>query len=394
MPTFIPLTCPACGGKLQVTPANDQGKCQYCNNEYLLGNTKSAENKTTQLGSILFHRQSEPREGAFSLQVPDGWLVEGGIFRVGGMQSVVSAQTIEAKLDFIVKSDPQGTVALRWCPEIKYTDPRMNPGAMMGGMFAGNYSGTMVMPILHPVEFLIKVVFPWAHPQATNVKVVHQQELPVLVENFCKRTAALGMPVIGSYVGGMVVFSYREGNINFLENTYSVIENMGPMAGGMWSNKDTFLERAPVTEFERWQPIMAHIRDSGHLNTNWLAQEMRNQGIMAGAFLDAQRQQQQREQQMLNLQQDLQSMDRQIADHRSLTNSETQKAEYLNLMNLEEYMNPYTREPETGSNQWKYRWVTEGGDEFYCDDPYQNPNTAGEQNRSDWEITPIRPRAD
>jgi hypothetical protein len=63
-------------------------------------------------------------------------------------------------------------------------------------------------------------------------------------------------------------------------------------------------------------------------------------------------------------------------------------------MNLEEYLNPYTHEPETGSNQWKCRWVTESGDEFYCDDPYRDPNSTGANNRSDWKKTPIRPRPD
>ena len=32
-------------------------------------------------------------------------------------------------------------------------------------------------------------------------------------------------------------------------------------------------------------------------------------------------------------------------------------------MKLEEYLNPYTEQPETGSNQGRHRWVTVGGDE-------------------------------
>jgi len=391
MSELIPMTCPKCGGKIQMKPADNRARCPYCGTDFLISNPDMTK-KTTSLNSILFHHQSEPREHAFELQVPDGWILEGGIYRVGGMQAMMNAQAIEAKLDFRVKSDAQGRVMLHWGPEIKYVDPRMNPGAALSGMLSGNYSGMAVTPLLSPVDFLIKIVFPWAHPQATNVKILHQQELPLLVDNFCKRTTALGFPIIGEHAGGMVFFSYSEGNLTFKENTYTVIENMGPMAGGMWSNKDSFLERAPQDEFEKWQPIMAHIRDTGKLNMAWLAQEMRNQGVMAGAFIDAQKQQQQREQQALHLQQDLQTMDRQIGDHHALTNTENQKAEYLNMMNLEEYINPYTHEPETGSNQWKCRWVTESGDEFYCDDPYQNPNSVSANNRSDWKMTPVRLR--
>lgn len=392
MTELIPLVCPACGGKLQTTPANNNLKCQHCATEFLLGNPQNSQQKTTPMASLIFHRSSEPREAAFSLQVPEGWLMEGGIFRFSGMPGMLNAQAIEAKLDFIVKKDNQGSVALRWCPENKYTDPRMNPGAMLAGMFSGNVSGMPVLPLMHPLEFLLKVVFPWAHPQALNPRILSQQELPLLVENYCKRTSALGLPLIGSYMGGMVVFAYSEGGVEYQENAYSVIENLGPMAGGIWSNKDTFLERAPAAEFEKWQPIMAHIRDSGQLNPNWLAQEMRSQGMLASAFLDAQRQQQQREQQMLGVQREMQTMDQQIGAHHAQTNAETMNAEYLNLMNLEEYINPYTRQRETGSNQWGYRWVTENGDEYYADDAYTNPNTLGALNRSDWQRTPVRKR--
>jgi hypothetical protein len=113
---------------------------------------------------------------------------------------------------------------------------------------------------------------------------------------------------------------------------------------------------------------------------------------LSGSYLDAQRQQQAREQQMLNVQHQMQEADRQIVDHRQRTNDEIQNDQYLNLMNLEEYQNPYTHQPELGSNQWKCRWVTEGGDEYYTDDAYQDPNVGSQGNRSDWKLTPVRQR--
>jgi hypothetical protein len=65
---------------------------------------------------------------------------------------------------------------------------------------------------------------------------------------------------------------------------------------------------------------------------------------------------------------------------------------YLTLMELEEYVNPYTNEPEIGSNQWHYRWVTEDGEEFYTDSEEHDPNIASVLNRTDWRRTAIRPR--
>ncbi len=391
MADFIPLVCPACGAQVELARGADRMRCVHCGVEFLLNRGKDAPN-TTGLGQMLFHRRSEPREGAFTLQVPDGWLLEGGIFRANLMQTMVNAQVIEAKLDFAVKRDAAGSVLLRWCPEMKYIDPRMNPAAMLGGMMGGNYGGMIVSPLPTPVDFLVRVVFPWAHPQASQVQVLHQQALPLLVDSFRQRMAALGFPAMFEYQGGMVVFAYTEGGVQYREHAYTVIENMGWAAGGMWANKDTFLERAPLAEFERWQPVMAHIRDSGHLNPQWLAQEMRSQGILANAYQDAVRQQNRRDRQMLDLQHSLQDADREIVEHRQRTNAEINNDQYLTLMNLEEYMNPYSGDPEYGSNQWNYRWVTAGGEEYYSDNSYEDPNVLGVNNRSDWKLTPIRPR--
>lgn len=74
------------------------------------------------------------------------------------------------------------------------------------------------------------------------------------------------------------------------------------------------------------------------------------------------------------------------------TNAEIHNDNYLTLMNQEEYINPFTNEPETGSNQWQYRWVTAGGEEFYTDNEDHNPNVWGLLNASDWRRTAVRPR--
>ncbi len=388
MAELIPLNCPMCGGKLQREPAENRTSCPYCGTEFMVAN-QDMTRKTTPLNSILFLRCVESRESAFELQVPDGWLTVGGIFR-SGMPMMMGAQSAPARLDFAVKDDVQGRVMLHWCPEMVFTDPRMNPAAMMGGMFPGAMPGIQPLPLFHPVDFLIQQVFPWAHPQAANVNVLHRQEMPILAQNYTQNTAAMGVPVLGNYAGGMVVFTYSEGGVTYRENAYAVIENMGPTLMGIWSNKDTFLERAPQDEFEQWQPIMAHIRDSAKLNPTWVSQELARQGFMGASGLDAQQQQRLREQQARNLQQELQSINQQIGGRR--VSSAGQSNEYLNLMNLEEYINPFTRATETGSNQWRYRWVNQAGDEFYTDDASVDPNALHANNCSDWQSTPVRPR--
>jgi hypothetical protein len=134
-------TCPSCGAS--IAPGAEQ--CAYCH-QFVLAQPASpsahSKGQTRTAGSarqppepqsargssprpavgssgLGLRRAPEPNEGAFTVLVPEGWLVEGGIMRTNLMNQVVDAQSTEAKLDLTVKRDPAATVAIRWCPEIK-----------------------------------------------------------------------------------------------------------------------------------------------------------------------------------------------------------------------------------------------------------------------------------
>ena len=342
-------------------------------------------------GTIAFRRVHEPTEGAFSLLIPLGWQVQGGIQRAH--QGTLSAQSIEAKLDFCVQRDDEASVAIRWCPDIKFKAPGLSPAELMGFFGVGSqYQGMQVMRLMSPTDFLIRMVFPWAHPEAVDVQVAAQRPFPVLVQIYKEKMAALRQPTFGAHEGGTVTFAYAEKGRRYAEKAYCVIENLGPMAAGMWSNKDTLLVRAPQGELARWEPVLHRIRESVKLDFRWLAQEAVNQEFLSRSFLNAQQAAQARERRMLEVQRQMQDIDRQITENRARTNAEIHNDNYLTLMNQEEYINPFTNEPETGSNQWQYRWVTESGEEFYSDNEDHNPNVWGLLNTSDWRRTAVRPR--
>ena len=249
-----------------------------------------------------------------------------------------------------------------------------------------------VIPLLSPFDFLIQIAFPWAHPEAQDVQGAAQKPLPLLVDIYTKKMTAFGLPSPGAYEGGTVTFAYTERGRHYAEKAYAVIENLGPMAAGMWSNKDTLLIRAALGELARWEPILHHIRESVQLERRWLAQEVVNQEFMGRSFLHAQQAAQAREQRMLQVQRQMQDIDRQITEHGAQTNAEIHNDAYLTLMEQEEYVHPSTNEPETGSNPWQYRWTNADGAEFYSDNEDHNPNLWDWMNGSDWRRTPIRPR--
>jgi len=114
------------------------------------------EPMTTTPGNIIFQRKMEPTEGAFSVAVPQGWLIEGGIVRANHITQKISAQTIEAKVDASIKRDPSGSVMIRACPEIKYCDMRMSSVGRMGLFPPGsNYMGMIVWPVMPAQQFLV-----------------------------------------------------------------------------------------------------------------------------------------------------------------------------------------------------------------------------------------------
>jgi len=406
-------TCPSCGASI----APGAERCTYCQQHIVAEpavRRANSEGQTRGPGAVRhqsepppgssprpasgssglgFRRVPEPNEGAFTVLVPEGWLVEGGIMRANLMNQVVDAQSIEAKLDLTVKRNPAASVAIRWCPEIKYCDSRMGLAGMMGMFGAGTQRAGMISsPLLPAQDFLIQVVFPWAHPSASRTEVAGRRGGPLLVDKYRRGMAALGLPANFGYDGGEVTFVYEESGLHFTEKAQVVIENMGPMAAGMWSNKDTVLLRAPSEEFGRWEPVLRTIQESVQINFQWLAYEAVNQEFLSRSFLNAQQAAQARERRMLEIQQQMQTLDRHISEHRMRTNAEIHNDAYLTLMELDEYVNPFTGEAETGSNQWDYRWTTDDGAVYYTDNEDDDPSAAGLMNYSDWRRTPVRPR--
>lgn len=380
------LRCPACGAP--VPPASAQ--CPYCRGHFTPEGAHDT-GEAMDFQGFTFERRTEPNEQAFTLAVPKGWLLEGGVVRANAMQQGINAQMIAAKVDFSVKRDAPGSVMIRWVPEVQYCDTRFMPAARLFPQ-GSNYSGMVVWPPVSGAEFLVRMVFPWAHPQAQRVEVTQQHAQPAMVDHFKREVAKLGGQAMFQYDGGEAVFHYTENGLRFEEHGYTCIEYMGPMAGGMWSNKNTVLLRAPEGEFERWEPVLKHIWTSGELNLRWMAYEQANQEMLTRAFMNAQQAEQARARRALEIQHELQRISQEIMEHQRMTHAEIRNDGYLLLTGQEEYVNPITHRIDTGSNEWKHRWVTANNEEFYTDDDTFNPNNDPQLNQTQWEYTPVRPR--
>lgn len=326
---------------------------------------------------IVFKRAQEPKENAFSYLLPQGWITEGGIFRIDPTAGGGSGNAIDAKLDFTMKNNSEGSVLMRWLPEMNYFDMSTSPAGQMGLFPTGsNYNGMMVLPKMSGLQFIQHVVIQYAHPNLADYQIVSQKKSPEIEKAIQKADAFYDYPF--TYDAGVMTIQYQENGKSYTENIIAVTMDFGELGAGLWKNRFTLFGRAPVDQYARWEPVFLEIINSVKINMTWLTGEIRAQAKRGAISNDVLRR--------------VQEMDKEIQQNTSKTYAEINNDMFLTMTEQEEYVNPYSKEVEIGSDQWNYRWVNESGDVVYSDSDDYDPNLDDILNRTDYKKTPVRKR--
>ena len=305
---------------------------------------------------LILEKIDEPNEKAFTILKPKGWMAEGGIVRWDPVSSGGAANAIEAKIDFTLKKDSKGTLQIHWLPDIYFADMT---GSMVAGMFPEGsvYNG---MPVLHKMDaaaFLRDHLAPYLHPNC-QFRVLQSRDLPEIVK-LCYDTDM--MKQMGcQYSAAVLDLSYMEAGTRYHERSFCILQDMGPYTAGMWKNRNTVVIRTPEDEFETWEPVFHEIGQSVLLNPAWITGELKGQ--------------MQRGSTMIKTMNDIARISEEIQKGHAETTAKINHQAYLNLTSQEDYVNPFTNEVETGSNQWDHRWVDDLGNVIYTDDQEYNPN--------------------
>ncbi|MDB4581634.1 hypothetical protein N9164_00640 [Draconibacterium sp.] len=325
---------------------------------------------------IYFKRIYEPNEKAFSVLLPAGWHTKGGIFRLDPSVIGGAGNAIAAKYDFAVYNNVNADVQIRWLPDYLFFDMRYSPAA---GMFpaGSNYNGMEVRPKTDAVSFILNVAIPFAHPDISNVKKTGQKQLPGLANAYRNYAAKMPMSTM-NYDAALVKFEYNENGKQYEEIIMAVVEDWGQMGAGLWGNKNCMFLRAPKEELEKWAPILETIHTSVEIDITWLKGEINGQQVRGGK--------------MLEVQQQMQNIDREITAHQQKINYEIHNDMYLTLTSQEEYINPYTNKVEIGTNQWQHRWQNDLGEIIYTDIENYNPNIDPNLQVSGFKRSAIRKR--
>ncbi len=325
---------------------------------------------------IYFKKVTEPNEGAFELLVPKGWQTKGGIFRLDPIQNGGAGNSIAAKYDFVVYNNESLDVQIRWLPDYLFMDMRNSPAAAFFPEGSNN-NGMLVMNKTDPVSFIMQVVLPYAHPGIQNVKKTDEKPLTGIAtayHEYASKTPMLTM----SYSAAQVNIEYSENGKVYEEVIVAVIEDWGQMGAGMWGNKSCLYIRAPKGEMKGWAPVLETIHTSVVINIQWLIGEIKGQQVRGG--------------ELTKVQQQIQNIDKDIAALRQKTNHEIHNDMYLTLTDQEEYINPYTNELETGTNQWDHRWQNDLGEIIYTNNESYDPNTDPNMQVSGFKRSVIRKR--
>jgi hypothetical protein len=331
-----------------------------------------------QPAGVAFARRAEPNEGAFTILVPAGWTLRGGIFRVDAARADGPLNALEAKCDLLFLSDQRGTVAFRLLPDIVYAQVGVGGGLFPPGR---NYQGAMVKPIVRAEQFLGEL-FRAQHPQATDVRVLETRRLPGEIEAMQRGQAFTnellrrmgGEQMMFQYDAAGTTVEYTEGGVRYREAMLTGLVDM--RAALTWKNTRTMAFRAPAAEWDRWRFVMDVMRSSLRFNPTWVLHESEGQ--------------RQRADFAANVMRELNRIDQEIAARRRNVGSEIMNDNYLVLTGQEEYVNPHTREVEVDTDQFRFRWTSPSGDRYYTNQEGENPNHLLQ--RSDYRLTPVRRR--
>lgn len=349
----------------------------------LLPPTPGTTAGTTRRPTVVFQRQWERNERAFSLLTPQGWQMEGGVFNVNPLQANGPGNSLAPKCDLTVKKDVAGSVMSRWLPSWNYADFSVEPTPSADLFPVGSqYQGMQVKP-MPTAEGFLQELFGVLHPGATDIRLLARDDFPEILQAYQhsfqqtnQMLANLGKRPAQFDVLGLTV-EYSDNGVRYREGLFTAIVDMRSGAF-MWYNDHTYSARAPAAEAEQWQPVLETIRTSMRLNPDWVKAVTQAMGERAQMALETQRY--------------INKVSQEIYENRARTNAKINYENYLLISGQDEYVNPYTQEVERDTSSYKRRWVNANGDYLYTDEDAFNPNQERALNQVEWKLTPVRPR--
>jgi hypothetical protein len=329
-------------------------------------------------GGVGFTRRAEPNERAFTVLVPIGWILRGGIYRVSPLEAGGPLNSMEAKCDLVVARDAPGSVAFRILPDVVYAHPGIGGGFFPEG---GSYQGAVVRRLVPATDYL-RDLAARLHPQARDLRLLEIRALPGEKDAMDRGMAFTNRLLAGIGGAGFAFQSdaagatveYTEGGVRYREALLAGVVDM--RAAQTWKNTRTLAFRAPADEWDRWRAVADVIRSSVRFTPEWVLRESEGQRDRADIAI--------------RVFDEMRRIDGEILRRTAVNRSEIMNDNFLVLTGQEEFVNPFTGEIEIDTGEYRYRWESPGGDRYYSNRESDDPNRILQ--RADFKPTPVRPR--
>ena len=212
----------------------------------------------------------EPTEGAFTVQVPLDWGAQGGVQR--------DPSTGFGQMFFQATADPQGLTTL-WMS----TTPQMFVSG--GGFFGMGLPGVPAHPYSDVPTFVQQILFPQMAQTYPDAQIENVRPLPRVEARLAQEAAqvAPGQPIRLS--AAEVVLRYSEDGIHLRhkQEMHTYEGPAAPMMPQLWFAETPWGYRAPLEQFDTWEPVLSGMAASFAIEPAWQSREMgmRQQQVMA-----------------------------------------------------------------------------------------------------------------
>ncbi len=215
------------------------------------------------LEGMRFHLWTDPMEGAFSVQVPAGWQVTGGLFR----------PNFVSQAEYVLRS-PDGHVVVRYGDAnfpSRYTVPDMT--LMSSGMWEGQYTpdGTFILNYKPALDFATYYVQNTLGRNGQNLQWLDSKDRADRIQTLGWYTRMLGFSM---HTAAEVFFSCEFGGQTYIGYQYAetAVTHHSHVAT-LWSPQALFGFVAPPEQTRLADAVLFHAVATFQKSPQWMARQ-------------------------------------------------------------------------------------------------------------------------
>ena len=306
--------------------------------------TGAAAGPASQTPAVQYTRWQDPRENAFSFEIPEQWKVTGGLFRFA---------PVDTRPAFVALS-PDGAIRITGGDSQIPTFTEPSPILQMAGFYEGSWYSPgygvrmLVRRFTPPVDFLKNYIPSAIARGCAGLSFSNDRNRPDAVEAINAINARYNnSAVAATHYAGETAFSCQM-NGEPMVGYYFVEQVRAQMQGGaLWNVEYLYGYMAPQSKQETAQSTLEHLLASFQLNPQWAAMQ---QNITANTS-----------QIVTQTNEKISSMIMESFEYRNRVNDELSRKWENAILGVEDVIDPLSGRQfkvESGSN---YQWIDNRG---------------------------------